>query len=138
MSDLLEQVKADAYVRLVMEYEEDGTINPTRTVTDPRGPADIGEDPFDGWQTFYVPIDAVDRGGLPTPNITKTILTFTNMGHVLPMEWAITRTIKDWATGDVISTDTATLTLVTSATFTCQTSGAETYAEFSATFQSPV
>ena len=135
MSDLLDQAKADAYVRLVMEYEEDGVINTGATVTGESGPFDYGDDPYDGWTTLPAAIVAWNATGVP---VTKTILTLTNMGHELPMEWAITRTIKDWSTGDVISTDAATLTLVSSATFTCQTSGAETYAEFSATFQSPV
>lgn len=138
MSALLDQVKADAYVQLVMEYEEDGVINPINTVTDTRGPQDIGEDPFDDWTSFASPIVAVDTGGFLSPDIYKTILTFTNLGHILPMEWTITRTIWDDLTNTILSTSTTTLTLVTTATFTCQTSGANTHAEFTATFKSPV
>jgi hypothetical protein len=135
MSDFTDMLKADAYVQLVQEYERDGSIDPANTITGTYGPKDFGEDPTP-FNSLY--IEATDTGGFSSPNIYKTILTFTNLGHILPMEWTITRTIWDDLTKTILSTSTTTLTLVTTATFTCQTSGANRHAEFTATFKSPV
>jgi len=143
MSDYLDQIKADAYVKLTYEYTDTGggaTFPPTDAGT--VGPLDIGEE-FSSWVSFiqaihYPTPDPEPEEGEPYAGNVRTILTFENVGHILPMEWTIERTVRDIDTNDVLSTGTTTLTLVTTATFTFETSGEDTYAEFTATFKSPV
>lgn len=133
MSDYLDQIKADAFVGLSVEFEYDGVLQGASGVT-PSGPKDYGQDP---WPFNSIYIEASDSGGTLTPDVRKTYLYFSNLGHILPMEWTVTRTVTDNTTSAVLSTTNTTFTLVSSATFTCQTNAPNSTATFTATFKSP-
>jgi hypothetical protein len=133
MSDFVDMIKPDAFVGLSYEFEYDGILQGPSAVS-ASGPVDFGEDP---WPFGSIYIEAVDSGGFVSPDVKKTILTFTNLGHVLPMDWTITRTLWNDLTNTISGTTTQTFTLVTTNSFTCEPGGPNTHAEFTATFKSP-
>lgn len=134
MSDYTDMIKADAYVGFSYEITDTSgsqTFGPSAVTVN--GPKDYGEDPWP-FNSLYI-VASTNPG---TPAVVKTILYFTNVGHLLPMEWSIERKEYDNATATLQNTDYHTLTLTSSATFTCETSLTDGYAQFTATFKSPV
>lgn len=128
---LYDKCKADAYVAFA--YEITGSFPQAKTNYTVNGPVHFGEDPWPFNSLFIVAYDDTTLG-----YNGQTILYFENRGHILPMEWTITRSEYDYSTNTLQNQDTHTLTLVTIASFTCQTSLPDGYAQFTATFKSPV
>lgn len=143
MSSFLDMLKADAFVSTSYEYTDTGggaTFGPTAPSV--VGPLDFGEeiifpDPSAVQAIHYPYPDPPPEPGDPYNGNVKTIYHLTNVGHIMPMEWTITRSTYD-ASSTLLSTDTLTFTLVTSASFTFETTAGEgTYATFTSVLKSP-
>lgn len=139
MSDLLDQVIADAYVRGAFEYTDTaGVVTGTGTIATADGPHDYGANPtvLDfGFQMTDLPIYAYDQTS--TPSNVKTIFTFDNLGHQMPFEITIERKQYDTATDTLQSTDTFTIVLTNTVSFTCECTFADGYAVFTSTVRCP-
>lgn len=139
MSDFLDQVKADAYVRGTYEYTDTaGVVTGTGTIASADGPHDFGATPqvLDlGFQMTDLPIYAYQESA--TPSNVKTVLTFDNVGHEMPFEITIERKQYDTATATLQSTDTSTIVLTDTVSFTCECAVADGYAEFTSTVKCP-
>lgn len=141
MSSFLDMLKADAYVSTSYEYTDTGggsTFGPTTPSV--IGPLDFGEEfvfPSSYQARHYVYPDPPPDPGDPYNGNVKTIYYLVNVGHIMPMEWTITRSTYD-DSDTLLSTDTLTFTLVTSASFTFETTAGEgTYATFTSVLKSP-
>lgn len=139
MSDFLDQVKADAYVRGTYEYTDTaGVVTGTGTIADADGPHDFGATPqvLDlGFQMTDLPILAYNDPFTPS-NVT-TILTWINLCDEMPFEITIERKQYDTATATLQSTDTSTMVLTNTVSFTCECTVADGYAEFTSTVKCP-
>lgn len=133
MTNFLDQIKADAYVAFSYEITDtSGILTQAPTTPVVSAAVDFGEDP---WPFNSLSITAQTNSGLGQD--AKTLLTFENVGHILPMEWTVER--KQYDAGlNLVSTDTLTCTLITSVTFTCECTLPDGTAQFTATFKSPV
>lgn len=121
---LKDMLEADAYLSLSYEYTDTGGtlgFGPTTPVI--VGPFDFGESGgyWDIIQAYHY-----------TGHNVRTVIYVVNLGHIMPMEWSVQRSIYDLGTDALISADTLTFTLIGSASFTLETDGLDTYALFSA------
>lgn len=139
MSDFLDQVKADAYVRGTYEYTDTaGVVTGTGTIASADGPHDFGASPqvLDlVFQMTDLPVYAYQES--TTPSNVKTVLTFDNLGHEMPFEITIERKQYDTATATLQSTDTSTIVLTDTVSFTCECTLADGYAEFTSAVKCP-